>query len=118
MSAYGPQMPPGPVQVQVQVQPHPHFPLARRWAFELDLGLAPSTALTAWPRHPSFVLRNFRYLNSGDRLHERYYRNRGSSSCCEASRDHLNLAKIGGTGFALRATAAHSQSNAVPGPAY
>lgn len=33
-----------------------------------------------------------------------YYRNRGSSSCCEASRDHLNLAKIGGTGFALRTT--------------
>lgn len=42
--------------------------------------------------------------DSSDGLHERYYRNRGSSSCCEASRDHLNLAKIGGTGFALRAT--------------
>lgn len=39
------------------------------------------------------------FSNSGDGLHERrgrHYRNRGSSSCCEASRHHLNLAKIGG----------------------
>lgn len=68
------------------------------WAWRLRRRLRLGLAIL-----PLWCAISLSLLDSSDGLHERYYRNRGSSSCCEASRDHLNLAKIGGTGFALRA---------------